>query len=342
MRRFPPPSYLPRSLLLLSLISLTGCGVPSFLITPVANTNTLKETEVEPGKGWYPDKIAIIEVEGLLMNAKAGGFLQATENPVSKFAQQMEAAERDPRVKAVVLRVNTPGGTVTASDTLYQVVRRFREKTGKPVVASAQEVMASGGYYVACAGDQIVVQPTSVVGSIGVVFETMQFKGALDKLGISAKAIKSGSLKDMGSPFKLLRQDEEKVMQEMVDEYFERFVTVIRERRPVKEAPEGDLSAYAKDGYVGVYSGRVFSGTRAVELGLADRTGLLDDAIDLARDLARSPDAKAIIYRRPYGYGGSIYADTSTPVPQANVLRLELPDSATPLPTGFYYLWRPG
>jgi protease-4 len=172
----------------------------------------------------------------------------------------------------------------------------------------------------------------------------MQFKGALDKLGITAKAIKSGSLKDMGSPFKMLREDEEKVMKQMVEEYFARFVAVVQRHRPVTEAPSSDLSMYDKDGYAGLYSGRVFSGAKAVELGLADRTGSLADAIDLARKLAKSPGASAVLYRRPYGYGGSIYASTSVPPPQANgvhVMRLELPEMGSMLPTGFYYLWRP-
>jgi protease IV len=332
---------MPLSLALFFLCCAGGCGAPSFLITPVANANTLEESEVQPGKGMFPDKIAIIEVEGMLANIKTGGLLQATENPVSKFTQQLDEAERDPKVKAVVLRVNSPGGTVTSSDTLYQLITRFREKTHKPVVTSAQEVMASGGYYVACASDKIVVQPTSIVGSVGVIFETMQFKGTMDKLGITARSIKSGSLKDMGSPFRLMRPDEEQVMQQMVDEYFTKFVGVVRSRRPVTEAPSTDLSMYSKDGYAGIYSGRVWSGQKAVELGLADRTGLLSDAIDLAREMGHAPNAKVVMYTRPYGYGGSIYANSSTPTPQANVLRLELPEATNLLPTGFYYLWRP-
>jgi ClpP class serine protease len=93
--------------------------------------------------------------------------------------------------------------------------------------------------------------------------------------------------------------------------------------------------------YQGIYSGRVFSGEEAVKLGLADQTGLLSDAIDLARKMAKSPDAKAILYERPYGYGGSIYAHGSTPAPQANVLQLNLPSSGVFLPAGFYYLWQP-
>lgn len=318
-----------------------GCGTPSLLITPIANTNDLDETTVQRGEGWFPDKIAIIEVEGMLMNARAGGFFQATENPVSKFAQQLEQAERDPDVKAVVLRVNCPGGTVTSSDTMYQMVRRFREKTGKPVIVSAQEIMASGGYYIACAADEIVVQPTSVVGSIGVIFETMQFKGTMDKLGITTSSIKSGWLKDMGSPFKLLRDDEKKVMQGMVDEYFGRFVAVVRSERQIAEAPAKDFAEYNQAGYDGVFSGRVWSGESAVKLGLADRTGLLSDAIDVARTRCKSPGAKVIMYRRPYAYGGSIYASSPTQPPDANVLRLELPQTGALLPDGFYYLWRP-
>lgn len=319
---------------------LGGCGSPSFLITPVANTSALEEEVVQPGRVGG-GKIAIIDVEGMLINAAAGGMLTPVENPVSKFTQQLEAAERDPSVKAVVLRINSPGGTVSASDTMYEQLRRFRERTGKPVVASAQEVAASGAYYLACASDRIIAQPTSVVGSIGVIFESIQFKGTLDKLGVTATAVKSGSLKDLGSPWKMLRDDERELMQEMVDEYFVRFVAIVRDNRNIAESAAADLNDYNRAGYKGVYSGRVFTGQKAVELGLADRTGQLTDALDEARKLAKAPNASAVLYTRPYGYGGSIYASTSTPQPQAGVVRLALPDQAGVLPTGFYYLWRP-
>src|ERR1700712_3731655 len=100
---------------------LGGCGAPSFLVTPVANSSELNEETVKPGKGFFPHKIAIIEVEGLLANAKSGGLLQATENTLSLFTQQLDRAERDPSVKAIVLRVNSPGGTVSASDAMYDL-----------------------------------------------------------------------------------------------------------------------------------------------------------------------------------------------------------------------------
>lgn len=339
---FPAPFPKCLSLLIVGLVTALqgGCGSPSFLVTPVADTNRLEERKVQSGS-WGGGKIAIVEIDGMLMNARTGGFLAPTENPVSLFAQQLETARQDSAVKAIVLRVNSPGGTVTASDTMYELVRRFREETGKPVVASAQEVAASGGYYVACAADAIYVQPTSVIGSVGVIFESVAFKGTLDKLGVTATSIKSGYLKDLGSPWKLLQDDERQIMQQLVDEYFTRFVSVVRRHRSISETAASDLNEYKKPGYTGVYSGRVFSGAQAVELGLADKTGLLEDAIDHARKLANAPKASVVMYSRPYGYGGSIYASAPPTPAQPGVVHLALPEQAGMLPTGFYYLWRP-
>jgi protease-4 len=319
-----------------------GCGVPSFLITPVANSNTLQEEQVEPGQGWSGGKIVIIPVEGMLANIRSGGLLQPTENVLSLFTQELEKAENDASVKAIVLRVNSPGGTVTCSDAMYQLVKRFRASTHKPVVASCQEVAASGAYYTSCAADRIVAQPTSLVGSIGVVFETMQFEGTMFKLGIQADASKSGSLKDMGSPFRSIKPEERAVMQAMVEEDFVRFIGIVNSNRPVKEKPLDDLTKYEEPGYGGVYSGRVFSGQRAQELGLVDQLGLLEDAIKLAKEMAHAQNASVVMYIRPYGYGGSIYASNYVEPPKANVTKLELPGASEFLPAGLYYLWEPG
>ena len=312
------------------ILFITGCGIPSFLVTPVENSTKLEEQTVTEGQGFSPSKIAIIEVEGMISNVKSGGLLQPSENSVSLFTQEMEKAAKDPSVKAVVLRVNSPGGTVTASDIMYETVMRFKEKTHKPVVASMQDVAASGAYYVSCAADKIVAHPTSIVGSIGVIFETFNIEGTLDKIGAKTDAIKSGPLKDMGSPFKQLDPQARAVMQGMVDEYFKRFVGIVTSHRTIKS----EMLATATDG-------RVFSGARAVEVGLVDRTGLLNDAIDEAKAMSKAPDAKVIIYRRPYGYGGSIYAQGAIQPPTANVMELKIPGMHDPLPSGFYYLWMP-
>jgi len=315
----------------LLFLSLSGCGVPSFLITPVSNTNKLEEVYLEKKEGFGGSKIALIPLEGMLINAKEGGFLQPTENPLSLFTQQLEMAEKDPAVKAVVLRVNSPGGTVTSADAMYELLVRFRKKTGKPVVAAFQEVSASGAYYIACACDRIVAQPTSVVGSIGVIFYTFNFEGTLNKIGARSEALKSGALKDMGSPFKSISPEERTVMNGMINEYYARFLGVVTENRKLTDA------AAIKT----IGDGRVFSGRQAKDLGLVDDLGLLEDAIKTTRKLAHAPGARVIIYRRPYGYGGSIYASSSAPQPQANITRLQLPGTGYFLPTGFYYIWNP-
>lgn len=317
---------------LLLCIFMAGCGTPSLLITPVSNTDKIEEINADDDAPWTPSKIAIIEVEGMIINARTGGLLQASENKLSLFTQEMNRAARDPAVKAVVLRINSPGGTVTCSDTMYEIVKDFRQKTGKPVVASAQEVCASGAYYIACGADQIVASPTSIVGSVGVILTTLDISGIMGKLGIRAEAITSGPLKDMGSPFKPLDPEARAVMQGMIDDYYKRFVGVVTSNRTQLSDPA--VLKTATDG-------RVFSGEQALKNHMVDRLGTLEDALDLAREMSKSPGSRAVLYRRPFGYGGSIYAQQQTPAPQVNVLRLELPESELFLPRGFYYLWQP-
>jgi protease-4 len=310
------------------LLLAAGCGNPSFLITPVSDTYELQKVTVAPGS--KSDKVAIVEVQGDLLDERAGGLFQAGENPLSLFAQELDQIADDDSVKAVVLRVNSPGGSVTTSDTMYDILLRFRAKTHKPVVAAAMEVDASGAYYVSCAADRIVVSPTSIVGSIGVIFESFNFETTLDKIGVEVNAIKSAPLKDMASPYKHLTPQARQVMQDMVDEYYGRFKNVVATSRGIKDAATLGL----------VTDGRVFSGDRAVTLGLADQTGRLDDAVDLARKLANVPAGEVIMYKRPYGYSGSIYAQMPMPTPSSNDMNLKLPMSDW-LPDGFYYLWQP-
>ena len=318
-------------LCLAGVLCVVGCGTPSLLVTPVQNTNKLDEIDVAPGKGLFPDKIAIVEVEGVIANAKSGGLLSTPENPLSLFTQELEKAADDDSVKAVVLRVNSPGGTVSASDAMYQILKRFKAKTHKPVVASVQEVGASGAYYISCGADEIMAQPTSLVGSIGVIFETFDLQGTMAKLGVVPGNYKSADHKDIGSPFKDADAEEKKIMQGLVNDYYAKFKGIVTSNRP----------KLSMDQFKQITDGRVFSGDQAKENGLIDETGLLEDAVARARVLAKSPDCKVIAYKRPYGYGGSIYALNDLPMPQANVTKFELPEAAAVLPIGFYYIWKP-
>lgn len=329
------PNSAPLFSLLLPVLALMvgGCGNPSFLVTPVYPDDSLREVTVqEPprdakGKG---GKIAIIELEGVILNAKAGGLLQSRDNPVNRFAESLAMAERDDAVKAVVLRINSPGGGVAASETLYHEVKAFRARTGKPVVASIQDVGASGAYYVACAADEIYAQPSSVVGSVGVIFQTFNVAGTMAKLGVTADAIKSDRNKDAGSPFRPMTPDERAIFQQMIDTFYARFKTVVLEKQ--KNLPPANQPQ--------AFDGRVMPGTTAQETGLIDHTGLLTDALARARTLAGTPRAKAVLYNLPFSEQGSIYATAPTPPPDAGTWRISLP-GISELPPGFYYLWVP-
>jgi protease-4 len=322
--------YLALPLFLLAMIS--GCGTPSFLITPVATDFDLHEEVVQSGK-FGGGKVAILAIEGTLVDEKSGAFLQPQENPLSLFVQELDTAADDDSVKALVLRVNSPGGTVTSSDIMYDALVRFREKTHKPVIVSIQEVGASGAYYLSCGADKIMANPTSVVGSIGVIFETFDVVGTMDKIGVQPDTIKSAELKDMGSPFKHMTDHERQVMQALVNEYFARFKGVVTSNRHITDPDTLKL----------VTDGRVFSGEDALKLGLIDQVGRLNDAIDLAKKMSNSSDASVIMYRRAYGYAGTIYADTSVPPPSASSsqMTLRLPMDQSFIPMGFYYLWQP-
>jgi len=158
---------------------------------------------------------------------------------------------------------------------MYTILKRFKQKTGKVVVASAQEVAASGAYYVSCGADKIVAQPTSLIGSIGVIFETYNIQGTMAKLGIESNPYKSAAHKDIGSPFRQATPEEQRIMQGLVDEYYVRFKAVVTANRHVPQ-----------EQFAIVTDGRIFSGDQALAMGLIDQVGLLEDAIHLAGELS--------------------------------------------------------
>ncbi|NBC11501.1 MAG: signal peptide peptidase SppA [Planctomycetes bacterium] len=319
-------------LLLLLLIAPPACG--PMTITIGGPNRGIEETTVDDPRGHGGDKIAIIDISGLLINAEKPGLLQAGENPVSLLHEQLRHAAEDDDVKAIVLRLNTPGGGVTASDIMYGEVQRFRAVSGKPVVAMAMDVTASGGYYLACAADRIVAQPTSVVGSIGVIVQTVSIKPALQRWGVEAEAITSGPNKAAGSPLEVMTDEHRAVLRGLVDDFYARFVTVVREARPQIDGQQFDT----------VTDGRVMSGRRALAAGLVDEVGDIYDAAAAARALAGIDRAKLVVYHRPADYAPSPYAADPTASrggTQINLAQVNLSSDALTLPAGFYYLWRP-
>ncbi len=323
------------NVVVMSLVALmgTGCGPGAFLVRPVPADQKLSERQIQRDKGLLVfDKIAVIDVDGLMANQQRSSLLRTGDNPVSLFVEKLDKARKDRFVKAVVLRLNSPGGTVAASDAMYHSLREFKRQSGKPVVACMLDVAASGAYYLACGCDGIVAQPSSVTGSIGTIMQTVSFAGTMDKLGIKAVAIKSGGLKDLASPLRDLSSEEQEVLQKIITQFYEQFLEVVRNGR-------GGLS---REKLGELADGRVFTAGQALEKGLIDRIGYPNDAIAWAKRLAAVKNAKVVIYHRPIGYKPNIYGSASGDIEVGALINVELPDWLTSSGPQFLYLWQPG
>ncbi|NNF44918.1 MAG: signal peptide peptidase SppA [Phycisphaerales bacterium] len=309
-----------------------GCQ-GSRLIFDFAPDDRLEETVVlaDQPAGFMRQrrKVALIDVSGLIADASVPAVLGGDENPVSLLAESLRHAASDHDVRAVVVRVNSPGGGVTASDVMYRELMHFKERTKKPVVVLMGDVAASGGFYLACAGDEVIAHPTTITGSIGVIVQTMNFSEGLRRIGIHANAITSGPNKTMGSPLQPMSPEHRALLQGIVDELYAGFITIVETRRP--DLDDETLAT--------VTDGRVVTGAHAAELGLVDRTGDLRDAFAAAKTRAGLERARLIKYHRPMDYVGSAYATSAAVSPRA-LLEVNLPPTLTTQPA-FMYLWEP-
>lgn len=245
------------------------------------------ESLEQEGKNRSPDRIVRIDLEGIIMSGSMGEGLFSESMPmVETIKRSLEQAVKDPRVKAIVLRVNSPGGEVTASDTMYAAVKQAAKV--KPVVVYMDSVAASGGYYISCGASQIVASETTLTGSIGVIMESMSYHGLFDKIGMGMNTFTSGAFKDSLSGARPMRDDEKAYIQSLVNGMYDRFLTVVADgRKLTKESLR-----------TGVADGRVVSGREALNAKLVDKIGYIEDAYQLARDLAKAPDAMIVKYGR--------------------------------------------
>ncbi len=208
------------------------------------------------------DRVALVRIEGVILDS------QATVTDLKRFAE-------NPAVKAIVLRIDSPGGGVVPSQEIYDAVQRVRSKHNKAVIASMGTVAASGGYYIAAATDRILANPGTLTGSIGVIMETANVEGLLKKIGVEGVVIKSGKFKDVGSPLRKMSDEEQALLQSVMDDVHRQFIDAVAEGRSLEV---GAVQALA--------DGRIFTGRQAKEAKLVDELGNLEDAIQLAADLA--------------------------------------------------------
>ncbi|MDU4961216.1 MAG: signal peptide peptidase SppA [Sporomusaceae bacterium] len=219
-------------------------------------------------------KIALIYVEGVIAGGRGQTSLFADGGGTDALMKQLRQAKDDPSVRAVVLRINSPGGSAPAAQEVGEEVKRLRQ-AGKPVVASMGDVAASGGYWLAAVSDKIYANPASLTGSIGVYIPYTNWEQLMNKLGVHSEKIKSGPYKDILSPDRGLTAAERDIIQTMVDELYEQFVAVVAEGRNLDKETVRKLA-----------DGRVYTGSQAKAAGLVDELGNLYDAIDGARELA--------------------------------------------------------
>lgn len=319
---------------------LTGCGPLTFVVGLSPGDQKLTQTVVKPADRWFSPRVAIIDVSGMIYNAPKPHPLRQGENPVSLLHESLDKAQQDPKVKAVILRLNTPGGTVTASDAMYRMVKRFKHESKKPVIALMMDVAASGGYYLACATDRILAYPTTITGSIGVIVQTVSLKPALARIGIQTEAISTGPNKDAGSPLSSMTDTHRAVFRSLVDDFYQRFLEVVRQAR----------QSIPSDRFPDVTDGRVVTGQEATGLGLVDQTGDLYDAFDLAKQLAQITQADLVLYHRPLDYVGSPYAaapghlvapHNTAGHTQINLAQFNIQGTLVGPRLEFYYLWQP-
>lgn len=318
------------SLLPLAVVLSTCCVIP---VGGGSLPDFFEEYEEKVIQGEGTDRILIIPIEGIITDEETAGFFGPTEESmVARVVSQLNRAREDKNVKAIILKVNSPGGGVTASDIIYREIREFKKEKDIPVVAVFMDIAASGGYYVAMAADRVYAHPTSVTGSIGVIFGLVNIKEGLDKIGIKDYSITSGDNKTIGSATREMTEEQKQILQSIVDDLYNRFVTVIDEGRPnlsLKTVRElGD--------------GRVYSANQAKQNGLVDDVGYFDEFIEKVKGLPNyrgGRDPSVVVYTKSdrkldnvYQTPGAETSDLGTIIKQ-----LVFPGSSAK----FYYLWNP-
>ena len=295
---------------------LVTAGCVTVKVNLFEEPGPLKEQTIS---GHGRNKILLIEVAGFIAEGSQRllGLGKAVTTP-NRIKEELEKAAKDDRVKAVVVKINSPGGTVTAADVILHELKAFKATRAVPVVVCLEGLATSGGYYVAQAGDTIIAYPTCITGSIGVIAMKFNFRGLMDKFGVDEDVVKSGKWKDFWSPFRAATPQEKEMMQQVIDDFYRGFVDVVAQGRKLSLKKTREVA-----------DGRIFTASQARDLGLVDQLGYLDDALELARVKAGLDHPRVVTYHRPGSYKPTIYSL----MPDLNL------DMAGPQ---FLYLWWAG
>ena len=296
------------------------------------------------------NKIAVITVDGIITSHEFDG---SGNNMVDVIQAQLDRARDDKRVKAVILKVDSPGGEVLASDEICKAIREFQSdeaddhgkpgRKGKPVICSMGSLAASGGYYISSGTRWIVANKLTITGSIGVIMHGWNYRGLMDKIGVAPMTYKSGKFKDMLSPDRATNEipaEEHAMVQGLIDETYGKFKDVVADGRGAAYELNKKTGKALADNWEDFADGRVLSGKQALDLGLVDELGDFDDAVDRAMKIAKIDSANLVEYRERYDLSNflSMFGQSG----QSHDIKLDLGVEAPKLRAGLmYFLYQP-
>lgn len=312
-------------IMLLGLLIAVGCA-PRISLFPDA----CEPLEARVLQGTAKEKILMVPISGIISDMPRKGTFFAKPSMVQEVVSHLNLAEKDDDIRAVILKIDSPGGSATASDLLYHEVAGFKKRTGKKVISALMNLATSGGYYISLPADHILAHPTTLTGSVGVILVRPQFVGLMEKIGVSVEINKSGKNKDMGSPFRETTEEEYRILQDVTQTLGKRFVRLVSEHRHLKQDTLEKLA-----------SARVYMAGQAKEMGLIDAVGYLEDAISTAKSLSGLPEkTRVVVYRRSRNPNDNLYNTATLKTDgTGDFLGDIVPDTIASLPAGFYYLW---
>ncbi|MCL4234737.1 MAG: signal peptide peptidase SppA [Deltaproteobacteria bacterium] len=299
------------------MVALSGCfNISDVNLLPMPDDQLSSQVLQTYGDAKTENRVLLLDIDGPITGEGETVLWWEREATTENVKKKLRKAATDDRIKAVVLRINSPGGTVTASDVVYREIRQFKAARNVPVVTMMMDVSASGGYYIACASDHIVAHKSTITGSIGVIVFGLGFDGLFHKIGMESRVVKSGELKDMGNPFDQFSEQERAVFQAMVDRMYDQFLGVVSEARKID-----------RDKLRPIADGRVYLGSEAKDLGLIDEVGYIDDAMRVAMAKADVRDAKVLFYTDGRRKELNMYSNNTMKAPDFNLS--VAPDMAT-------------
>jgi protease-4 len=339
-----------RNILPVALVAVLACGCERFLVRtenrvqiagpvetrvstelpPVVDAGPLRPVLVLAGNP--AARVAVVDVDGIVLNTPFVGFSSLGENPVALFREKLDAIEAEGCARAVVLRINSHGGGVAACQAMRRDLERFKARTRLPVIACLMDTACGGAYYVASAADHVVATPAGVTGGVGVILNLFNLRDLMAQFNILPQGIKAGERVDIGSSARALTEGEKYILQTMADDFHRQLQTDILRSRPRIKLEEGTT-----------FDGRIFTSGQALARGLVDRVGDLDEAILVAGQMggAGAERPQAVLYRRANDPARSVYAISANVPLQGAGLLPNLPGlDRTKLPV-FLTLWQP-